>query len=147
MTEYAGLFLGVMAVSLAIMAAVQIGLIVVALRVARQLAATTSQIQQEIKPLIAEATTIARKASAIADEAARTASLASIQAERFDHFMATTATRLDGTLATIQRVVGGPVGQGAAAISAFRAAMSVVRGWRVRRRRHAHDEEDALFVG
>ena len=147
MTEYSGLFLGMMAVSLVIMAAVQIGLIIVAIRVARQLTTTTSQIQQEIRPLIAEVREVAHKASSIADEASRAASLATVQVERFDQFMATTASRLDNTLAIINRVVGGPVGQGAAAISAFRAAMSVVRDWRVRRRRHVHDEEDALFVG
>ena len=67
MTDYPSLFLGVMAVALAIMAIVQIGLIVVALRVARQLTTTASQLQQEVRPLIAEATAVTQKASAIAE--------------------------------------------------------------------------------
>lgn len=140
MNEYAGLFLAVMAVSLAIMAAVQIGLIIVALRVAKQAMAAAAQLQQEIRPLI-------QKASSIADEAARATSLATMQVERVDQLMATTASRLDSTMSVIQNVMSGPVGQGAAAISAFRAAISAVREWRGRRHRHNHEDEDALFVG
>jgi hypothetical protein len=144
--EYAGLFLGVMAVALAVMAAIQIGLIVVALRVARQLEESSrkaltaaAELQQEIRPLI-------QKAHVIADEATRITSLAAVQAERVDRFMASTTTRLDDTLRIIQNMMSGPVGQGAAAISAFRAAMSAVREWRGRRRQ-ASEEDDALFVG
>lgn len=151
MTDYPSLFLGVMAVALAIMAIVQIGLIVVALRVARQLTATTSQLQQEIRPLIAEVTAVTQKASAIADEASRVAGLATVQVERFDQLMASTVSRVDDTLSTVQRVMSGPVGQGAALLSGFRAAMSVFRDWRGDRRPSsrsaAHDDEDALFVG
>jgi hypothetical protein len=139
--EWSGLFLAVMAVSLAIMAAIQIGLIVVGLRLAKQVAAATSQLQQEIRPLI-------HKANLIADDAARATTLAVAQVERVDRFMATTASRLDDTIGSIQSIVSGPVGQGAAAISAFRAVMSAVSDWKGRRRqRRAHDDEDALFVG
>ncbi len=151
MTDYPSLFLGVMAVALAIMAIVQIGLIVVALRVARQLTTTASQLQQEVRPLIAEATAVTQKASAIADEASRVAGLATVQVERFDQMMASTASRVDDTLATVQRVMSGPVGQGAALLSGFRAAAAVIRDWRTDRRRSSgptsHDDEDALFVG
>ena len=148
MNEWSGLFLAVMAVSLAIMAAIQIGLIVVGLRLAKQVAAATSQLQQEIRPLIKKANDIAQKANHIADDAARATTLAVAQVERVDRFMASTAARLDDTLDSIQGIVSGPVGQGAAAISAFRAVMSAVSDWKGRRRqRRAHDDEDALFVG
>lgn len=141
MNEWAGVFLAVMAVSLAVMAAIQIGLIVIGIKVAKQVTAATSQLHQEIRPLI-------EKANAIADDAARATALATIQVERVDQFMATTASRLDSTLGIIQNVASGPVGQGAAAISAFKAVMGVVRDWKIRRRRASHhDEDDALFVG
>lgn len=141
MNEWAGVFLAVMAVSLAIMAAIQIGLIVIGIKVAKQVTAATSQLHQEIRPLI-------DKANAIADDAARATALATIQVERVDKLMATTATRLDSTLNIIQNVASGPVGQGAAAVSAFKAAMGVVRDWKMRRRRASqHDDDDALFVG
>jgi hypothetical protein len=139
--EWSGLFLAVMAVSLAVMAAIQIGLIVVGLRLAKQVAAATSQLQQEIRPII-------QKANTIADDAARATALAVAQVERVDQFMASTASRLDETLGSIQGIVAGPVGQGAAALSAFRAVMSAVSDWKGRRRRRrAHEDEDALFVG
>ena len=140
MNEWAGVFLAVMAVALVAMAAVQIGLMIVGLRVAKQMATATAQLQQEIRPLI-------EKAHLIADDASRAAALAVIQVERVDRFMASTATRLDTTLGMIQNVASGPIGQGAAAVSAFRAVMSVMRDWKGRRRRHGHDDDDALFVG
>jgi hypothetical protein len=108
--------------------------------VARQIAAATAQFQNDIRPLI-------EKAQLIADDASRATTLAVLQVERIDRFMASTATRLDATLGMIQNVVSGPVGQGAAAVSAFRAVMGVVRDWKARRRRHSHDDDDALFVG
>jgi hypothetical protein len=138
--EWAGVFLAVMAVALVAMAAVQIGLMVVGLRVAKQMATTTAQLQEEIRPLL-------EKAHLIADDASRAAALAVIQVERVDRFMASTATRLDTTLGIIQNVVSGPIGKGAAAVSAFRAVMGVVRDWKGRRRRQGHDDDDALFVG
>ncbi|ODS55457.1 MAG: hypothetical protein ABS36_09855 [Acidobacteria bacterium SCN 69-37] len=141
MTEWASVFLAVMAVSLAIMAAVQIGLIVVGIRVAKQVTAATTQLHQELRPLI-------QKAHAIADDAARATTLATLQVERVDQFLASTASRLDTTMGLIQSAASGPIGQGAAAISAVKAVVGVLRDWKSRRRRaNYHDEDDALFVG
>lgn len=148
MNEWTGVFLAVMALSLAIMAAIQIGLIIVGLRVAKEVSAATAKFHTEIQPLIAKANMVADKVNLVADDAARMTALATVQVERVDQFMASTATRLDSTLGIIQNVVSGPVGQGAAAVSAFRAVMSVIRDWKSsRRRRHSHDDDDALFVG
>jgi len=138
--EWAGVFLAVMAVSLAVMAAIQIGLIIVGLRVAKQVAAATTQLQQEIRPLML-------KANAIADDASKASALAVQQVERVDAFMASTASRLDTTMGLIQGVVSGPVGQGVAAVSAFRAVLGALRDWKGRKRRYSQDDDDALFVG
>lgn len=139
MNEWSGAFLAVMAVSLAIMAAIQIGVIIVALRVAKQILAATAQLQAEIKPLV-------QTVNRLADEAARATSLVSVQLERVDGMMASTASRLDDTIGIVQSAISGPVGQGVAAVKAFRVAMSVVRDWK-NRRRQAHEDDDALFVG
>jgi hypothetical protein len=140
-SEWSGVFLGVMAVSLAIMAAIQIGLIIVGLRVAKQMSAATTRLHEEIRPLI-------QKANAIADDASRATALAVLQVERVDRFMATTTARLDDTMGIIQNVMAGPVGKGAAAVNAFRAVMGAVRDWKnSRRRRPTHDDDDAWFVG
>ncbi len=148
MNEWTGVFLAVMAASLAIMAAIQIGLIIVGLRVAKEVSATTAKLHAEMQPLIAKANMVADKVNLVADDAARMTALATVQVERVDQLMATAASRLDSTMGIIQNVMSGPVGQGAAAISAFRAVMSVIRGWKSsRQRRHSHDDDDALFVG
>jgi hypothetical protein len=140
--EWSGVFLAVMAASLAIMAAIQVGLIVVGLRVAKQMSAATTKLHEEIQPLI-------QKANVIADDASRITALAALQVERVDQFMTTTTTRLDNTMNIIQNVMAGPVGRGAAAVSAFRAVMGAVRDWKGgRRRRQTHDDhDDVWFVG
>jgi len=130
----------VMAVSLAVMALVQVGLIIAAIIVVRKALAAVADLQREVRPLI-------EKANRIADEAQRTSSLVTLQMERVDGLMATTATRLDNTLGIVQHAMSGPVGQGVAAVKAVQAAVSVLRDWKGRRRRHSHDDEDALFVG
>jgi hypothetical protein len=135
-----GASLAIMAASLAVMALVQVGLIIAAVIVVKRSLAAVAELQREVRPLI-------EKANRIADEAQRTSSLVALQMERVDGLMASTATRLDNTLGIVQHAMSGPVGQGVAAVKAFQAAMSVVRDWKSRRRRHAHEDEDALFVG
>lgn len=144
MNEWGVVFMGVMAASLAIMASIQVGLIMVGIRVARQMTAATEELRREVRPLV-------EKAHRIADEAARATSLATQQVERLDRFMATTTDRIDDTLSTVQGIMAGPVRQASTAVTAFRAVMSIVREWNSRRprdaRRHAREDDDALFVG
>lgn len=145
MTDWAVIWLGVIAVSVVVMAAIQIGLIVVSLRVARQLSATAEDIRRDIKPLV-------EKVHRIADEAARATSLASIQIERIDQILSTTTARVDEGLNILRNAMGGPLRQGYAVALAVRAAISAFsrRSTRATRRTPAagtRDEEDALFVG
>jgi hypothetical protein len=121
------------------MAAIQIALIIVGLRVARQVSAAAEDVRREVRPLV-------EKVNRIADDAARTTSLVAIQAERVDQFVATTITRVDDALGVLQFVVSKPARQGAAAIAAFKAALAVVRHLQGHRR-PARDDEDPLFVG
>ena len=117
------------------------GLIVVALRVVRQMTTATNELHNEIKPLLL-------RVNQIADDAARISSLTAIQAERVDQLMASTASRLESTMSVLQNVMAGPVGQTAAAVTAFKAAFSAFRDWKGRRRQHLQqDDDDALFVG
>src|SRR5688572_16043736 len=127
------------------MAAIQIGLIVVSLRVARQLSATAEDIRKEIKPLV-------EKVHRIADDAARATSLASIQIERVDQILSSTTARVDEGLNILRNAVGGPLRQGYAVALAVRAAISAFsrRSNRDTARpstASTRDEEDALFVG
>ena len=140
MTDTAVAMLAIMAVALVIMAVVQIGLIVVALRAARQLTTTAETVQREIRPLI-------DKIGALTDDAARVTSLALTQIERVDQALAATAQRVDATVSMMQGLLSGPVRKSSAVVSAFRAAMNVVRQVQTRRRTRRDTDEDPLFVG
>jgi hypothetical protein len=134
-----------MAISLAIMATIQIGLILVGLKVARQMNATVEDLRREIRPLV-------EKLNRVADDASRATALAVVQVERVDAFMSNTVARVDEAVGIIGNAMGGPIRQGVAAVTAFRAVFEAFRSWQGRndqRKRggRTRDDEDALFVG
>jgi len=139
-SDWGVVWLAVMAMSLAVMAAMQIWLALIALRVARQMMATTDALRREVKPLI-------EKTNRLVDEASRATSLAAAQVERVERLLTSTSDRVDETLGVLQGAILQPVRQGAALVTAIRAALSVIRGARDARSRQARDEEEALFVG
>jgi hypothetical protein len=136
-----------MAVALVVMALVQIGLIIVALRVARQASQAAEMFRQELRPLIDRVNTLSDKISVVVDDAGRVTSLALTQVQRLDHALAVTAERVDSTLSIVQGLISGPVRRSSALVAAFKAAMTVVRTVQDRRRVRRDVEEDALFVG
>ena len=143
MNDSSTVFLGIMALSLAVMALVQVWLIVTGLRVAQKLGMAIDDIRRELRPLM-------DKVNRIADDAGRATSLARQQVERVDEFMATATGRINDTLGILQGVVSGPVRQGAVVMSVVRAAMAVFRQWQTRpgaRGPRDPDEDDAWFVG
>jgi hypothetical protein len=138
-SDWGVVWLGVIAVAVAIMATVQIGLILVGLRLARQLSATAEEIRREVRPLL-------EKVHRVADEAARATSLVAVQAERLDRVMATAVVRVDEALAILRNAMGGPIRQGYALALALRAVFAAFRRDPARERT-SREEEDALFVG
>ena len=94
-------FLGIIAVSTALMALMQIGAIVVLARVAAQVRDVVTTLQQDIRPLIARATVIA-------DEAQKTAALATAQAQKIDRLVTDLTRRVDETSAIIQQAIVTP---------------------------------------
>jgi hypothetical protein len=139
-SDSATVFLGIMAVSLAAMAILQIALIIVGIRAAQKLAAVAEDLRREVRPLM-------EKVNRIADDANRVTSLAALQVERIDQIMSTTAVRFDETLGVIQGLVSGPIRQSAVVIAAFKAAMAAFRGWQTRKDRPRDSDDDAWFVG
>ena len=107
MTDTAELFLGIIAFSVMVMALIQIGAIYAGIRLARRVDQLAVQMDQEIKPLIANLT-------ALSSEAARAASLAAKQAERLDRVFGELVQRVDTTLAAAEEFVTGPARQGMA---------------------------------
>ena len=144
MTDWQLVFLGVMAVSLLVMAIIQVGAIIALLKVGKKSIEAIEDVRRELKPLM-------EKVNRIADDASRASSLAVIQVERVDRFMASTSNRVADTLGILQTAVAGPASKAAGLVAAVRAGMQVFQYLQQRRQRrsssHAREEDDALFVG
>ena len=145
MSETGELFLGIIAFAVLIMALIQTAAVVAGIRLAKRVDQMATQLDQEIKPLIANLT-------AMSSEAARAAALAAKQAERLDRVFGEMIQRVDVTLAAAQEFVTGPARQGMAIMSGFKAVIEAFRGLRESSRRRAAsrpavDEEESLFIG
>ncbi|MGH9346670.1 MAG: hypothetical protein ACRD26_05320 [Vicinamibacterales bacterium] len=134
-------FLGIIAVAVALMAAIQVGAVIVAARLAKRVDRLADQIERDIRPVV-------RNLHTLSGEAARAASLAAVQVERADRLFGDLAHRVDVTLTTLQTRVLGPAREGAAVLAGLRAALATLRDRGDRRRRPSPvEEEDALFIG
>jgi hypothetical protein len=140
--EWSGLFLGIIAVAVTVMALVQVGIIVYGARLMRRVDGLTSQIEGEIKPVLA-------KLNTATDEASRAVSLAKAQVERADKLFANLSQRAEATAVALQSAVLAPAREGFALVAGVRAAVGAIQD--VRRERGARssraDEEDPLFIG
>ena len=141
MNDVSQAFLGVIAVSTALMAIMQVGAIIVLARVAMQVRDIIGTLQQDIRPLIA-------RANAIADEASKTAALATVQAQKIDRLVTELTQRVDDTTAIVQQAIITPAREGLALFAALKAGLAALRGIRdLRGRSTGVEEEDALFIG
>ena len=145
MSETGELFLGVIAFAVMIMALIQVGAIFAGIRLAKRVDQLATQLDQDVKPLIANLT-------AMSSEAARAAALAAKQAERIDKVLGELVERVDQTLAAAQEFVTGPARQGMAIMAGVKAVVDTFRGLREASRRRtaarpAVEEEESLFIG
>ena len=141
-SDWSGIFLGVIAVATLVMAVMQIGAVVAALRLARQAQQVIQSVQQDVRPLIA-------RANAIAEEASRTIALATVQAQKVDRLVTDLSHRVDETAGVVQQAIITPAREGLAIVAALKAGLEALRGMRElhpRDGRHA-EEEDPLFIG
>jgi len=137
--------LGIIALSVLVMAVVQVGAIFAGIRLAKRVDQLAVQLDQEIKPLVANLT-------ALSSEAARAATLAAKQAERLDRVFGELVYRVDETLAAAQEFVTGPARQGMAIMAGAKAVIDAFQGLREASRRRSAprpsvDEEESLFIG
>ena len=139
-------WLGIIALAVVVMAAIQVGAIVLGLRLARRVDQLTTEIERDVKPLIKNLTDMTAEAS-------RAVALATAQVERADRLFGDLALSAERTMAIASRFVGGPARNGVALFSAARAAYSAFRDLRdASRRRQAYrstapDDEESLFIG
>ena len=140
--NWPAVFLGLIAAATLIMAAIQVGAIIYAARLARRVERLTARVERDIAPAIAQV-------NAMSASAARTAELAVAQVERADRLFADVSRRVDETVALIQDVVVTPAREGRAILTAVAAALSAFHQFRQgsRTRQAPLDEEDPLFIG
>jgi hypothetical protein len=140
-SEWGTTFLGVIAAATLLMALLQLGVVIAALRLAKRVDQLTTELQREIRPLIV-------RAQAIAEDASRVAALSAAQAERVDAVLATMARRVDETAAVLQHAIVTPAREGVALLAAFRAGIAALRGSKTPSPGAGRfEEEDALFIG
>ena len=138
-------WLAIIALAVALMASIQVAAIVLGLRLARRVDQLTTQVEQDVKPLIKNLTVMTA-------EAQRAVALATLQVERADRLFGDLALSAERTMAVASQLVGGPAKSGFALFSAARAAFSAFQDLRsASRRRQAYrsapEDEESLFIG
>jgi len=139
---WSDVFLGVIAAATLVMALIQLGAIIAALRLSRQAQQALQSVQQEVRPLIA-------RAQIIAEEASHTVAIATAQAQKLDRLITDLSQRVDETASVVQEAIITPAREGLAVFAAVKAGLAALRGlrdMRPRNGRHA-EEEDPLFIG
>ena len=126
MTE---LFLGIIAVSVLVMASIQVAAIVFAARAARRVGEAMARLEEEMRPIIANLRIVSA-------DAVRISSVAAAQAEQVEQVLTRLRERLEALLQAVQ--------------DAIRRIFPWTAWWSRRadpRRRQPTEEEDALFIG
>jgi hypothetical protein len=135
------LFLGIIALATLVMALIQVGAIIAAMRFARRLQQMVTAIQEEARPLIA-------RANSVAAEASKTAAIASAQAQKIDRLVTDLTRRVDETSIVVQQAVVTPARETLALLAGLKAGIAALRGLRDFRGRTGRvEEEDPLFIG
>lgn len=138
------LFLGIIALAVVVMAAIQVAAVVFATRAARHVGKAVNRFEQDVKPIVANL-------KVVSSEAARASSSAASQVQRAEQLMTDLARRVDDTAAAVQSSIVGPAREGYAVIQGIIAALGALRGSggrdASRKRPAAAEEEDALFIG
>ena len=135
-------YLGVIAVAVAVMAVIQVTAIVVAMRTARRVGDAVSRLEGDLRPVVANL-------KSMSADAARTASIASAQAQRAEQLIGDLTARVNSTVAVVEETVIGPAREAYAVVQGLLAALSAFRQGPApsARRPATTEEEDSLFIG
>jgi hypothetical protein len=140
-TPQSELFLGIIALATLVMALIQVGAIIFAARLGRRVQQMMATIQDDVRPLIARATSVA-------EDASKTAALASSQAQKIDTLVSDLTRRVEETSILVQQAVVTPARETLALVAGIKAGLAALRGLRDFRGRTGRvEEEDPLFIG
>jgi hypothetical protein len=136
------IFLGLIALGVLVMASIQVGAIVFAVRAARRVEGAIGQLQQDVRPIVQNLQTMSA-------DAARVTSKAAAQVDRLEKIIGDLSATIDQTATAVQDTILRPVREGMAIFEGIKAAFSVFRSKprESQARRQTTEEEDALFIG
>jgi hypothetical protein len=133
--------LGLIAGATVVMAALQVGLVVAAGRLARRMEQLSQRLEQDVRPLIASMIEWS-------DNAVRASSLVVAQVERADRLVADLTARVEDTARVIQGTILAPAREGRALAAAIAAAVRALReAPRGRSETGETEDDDPLFIG
>ena len=135
-------FLGVIATAVAVMAVIQVGVIIVAMRAARRVGDAVARFENDVRPIVANL-------KSMSVDAARAANIASAQAQRAEQLISDLTGRVNDTVAAVEATVARPVREAYAMLQGLLGAVAAFRdGPRAPARQGAGpEEEDPLFIG
>jgi hypothetical protein len=137
-------FLGLIALGVLVMAAIQVGAVVFALRAAKRLEGAVNSLQQDFKPILANL-------QAISADAARATATASAQVDRLEKMVGEIVKRVDMAATTVHDTIVAPVREVMAMVHGMKTVFAALRGEpgesQRRRRQAPADDEDPLFIG
>jgi hypothetical protein len=136
----AEVLLGLIAVATLAMAAVQVGLVIVAVRLARQVRDLRASLDREVRPIILSLSTASHNV-------ARATELAVEQIQRADRLFGDLARRVDDASRLVQSSLLAPLREGRALLAAVGAALGALRDTRSTRDEPIATDEDPLFIG
>jgi len=136
----AEVLLGLIAAATLAMAAVQVGLVIVAVRLARQVQDLRASLDGDIRPLILNL-------SAASNNVVRVTELAVTQIQRVDRLFGDLAHRVDDATRLVQSTLLAPLREGRALLAAVGAALGAMRDMRPTREEPLSADDDPLFIG
>jgi hypothetical protein len=136
----AEVLLGFIAVATLAMAAVQVGLAIVAVRLTKQVQELRASVDHDLRPLLLNL-------SAASNNVVRVTELAVIQVQRVDQMFNDVALRLDDATRLVQATLLAPLREGRALLAAVGAALGALRDTRSSRDDSLPADDDALFIG
>ena len=123
------LFLGIIAAAVLVMAVIQVAALVLAACAARRVGEAMARLEEDVRPIVANLTTVSA-------DVAKIAAVAAAQAEQAEQVISRLRDRIDGLLQAIQESI---------------RRIFPWTGWWSRRadprKRQPTEEEDALFIG
>ena len=152
MTPLAVTFLGLIALAVLAMAAGQVYALILTVRAMRQMGATLSRFERDIRPVV-------DNVNAMSADAKRAAALATAQVERADRLLTDVSRRVEDTVGIVQRSILAPARDGMAIFQGIKAALLAFRDLKSRSRRSPNvgavpravpdpgDDDHASFIG